>query len=496
MAAPRLTAVPERPGRADLYVRVSEVMGRQADEFHSPDIQIDAMRSYTASLGLVEADVVQDIDKTGRNFARAGVERLMADAVSKKIDAVVVQDYSRLGRNVGESLRVIRELRDLGVRVLSAWEKVDDSTPEGQYMLTQFLAMAELYSNQMGRRWQSAHAQMARSGRQVGQPPLGYYQEATDRRNTRGSTIRSGPFLVDPAMAEVVRRAFADYAAGVPTREVTRRVSDGRGKPVWPSAVRQMLRNRFYIGMVTYKGQEHPGSHEPLVDEVTFERCQRRLAADGRTPSRRLQVAYSLSGLVVCDVCNQKAALRATTEGPAGKVRRVGCYRQGEMRSCTGCGAMRLELVEAEVLRQVEAYLGLLRVDDAAQVTRRANQASARASVKRLEGELRRSRADRARHAVAWAQRKITEQVFADGDALFAEAEESLIRALADAELSVGLAPRRAAGAAKELLSLWGDATDPERNRMLREVVTSVRLRPGVGYRSPVDAARVEVVFL
>ena len=39
-----------------------------------------------------------------------------------------------------------------------------------------------------------------------------------------------------------------------------------------------MLRNRFYVGEVVYKGETHPGEHEPIVQPETFDHVQQRLA--------------------------------------------------------------------------------------------------------------------------------------------------------------------------------------------------------------------------
>jgi site-specific DNA recombinase len=505
----RLAAVPQpERDRAVAYIRVSAVGGRDAEQFHSPDLQHHAIVDLLHRRGLREVARIEDIDRTGRDFNRAGIQQVLAMARARQVDVVALYDLSRLGRNTGETLRVITDLHDLGVAVASTAEQIDDS-PEGQFMLTQFLSMAQLYSDQMGRRWRHAHEHMAREGRQVGQPPIGYRQTDTGRVTARGRAVHRGPMAVDPVLGPAVTRAFHDYAAGVRVREIATTLSDLRGRPIWPAQVRAMLRRPFYRGLVTYKGALYPGTHQPLVDERTWEACQRRIAADAKESPRRLQVAHALSGLAACDACGSSAVLRSTYEGGqyragdpprrsrpgAKRVTRLGCPRQSDLRACTGCGAMPAAEVETVVLDQLATYLRRLRVDDREQAGRRARQAQARADATHLRAEIRRTRAARSRLAVDLAHRIIPAEVYKDADGELSEAEQRLSRALAAAESQEGLAPRRAANASAELLRLWPDATVPERNRMLRAVVASVRLRPSAYYRQPASE-RVEVVPL
>jgi hypothetical protein len=39
-----------------------------------------------------------------------------------------------------------------------------------------------------------------------------------------------------------------------------------------------LLRNRFYIGEVNYKGQIYPGEQPPIIDRALFDRVQQTLS--------------------------------------------------------------------------------------------------------------------------------------------------------------------------------------------------------------------------
>ena len=44
-------------------------------------------------------------------------------------------------------------------------------------------------------------------------------------------------------------------------------------------ALAHLLRNRFYVGEVAYRGEIHPGPQPPIVDRMLFDAVQARLDA-------------------------------------------------------------------------------------------------------------------------------------------------------------------------------------------------------------------------
>jgi hypothetical protein len=53
-----------------------------------------------------------------------------------------------------------------------------------------------------------------------------------------------------------------------------------------------LLKNRFYIGEVVYRGETHRGEHEPVLDRHLFEAVQAKRAASSvqRRPARPCMV--------------------------------------------------------------------------------------------------------------------------------------------------------------------------------------------------------------
>ena len=90
-------------------------------------------------------------------------------------DTVVVSEYSRLARSTKDLLNIIDTLENKGVTVISMKEKLDTSTPQGEFMLTVFAGIATLERKLMLQRQREgiaiAKANGKYKGRQSKQKP-------------------------------------------------------------------------------------------------------------------------------------------------------------------------------------------------------------------------------------------------------------------------------------------------------------------------------------
>ncbi len=90
-------------------------------------------------------------------------------------DTVVVSEYSRLARSTRDLIDIIETLQHKGVTVISMKEKLDTSTPQGEFMLTVFAGIATLERKLMLQRQREgiaiAKANGKYKGRQSKQKP-------------------------------------------------------------------------------------------------------------------------------------------------------------------------------------------------------------------------------------------------------------------------------------------------------------------------------------
>jgi hypothetical protein len=146
-----------------------------------------------------------------------------------------------------------------------------------------------------------------------------------------GYELKGGKLLIVEEEADRVCVIFKRYLAlGSVNRLVLelrerdirtkiRRLSNGNprgGGPFTQGALFYILRNRFYIGEVVYKGEICPGPQPPLIDRALFDAVQRRLTAqrshDVRTRSHN---EAPLRRLLFDSAGNRMVATHATKQG-------------------------------------------------------------------------------------------------------------------------------------------------------------------------------------
>jgi hypothetical protein len=151
---------------------------------------------------------------------------------------------------------------------ISATESID-KTPVGQLMHGILAVFNEYRSREDGADIAYKMGQKAKNGGTLGRAPIGYL--ITIER-FEGREVRS--VSIDEERAPFVQLAFELYASGDHTlddiaSELTDRGLMTRGNvrrapgPVSINKVAQMLRDRYYLGKVAFKGEEYDGRHRP-----------------------------------------------------------------------------------------------------------------------------------------------------------------------------------------------------------------------------------------
>lgn len=87
-------------------------------------------------------------------------------------DKVVCSDISRIARNTRDLLTIIDELQKKGVAFQSLKESIDTSTPQGQFMLTVFGALAQLERDCIRQRTEEGRRIAMQEGRISGRPKV------------------------------------------------------------------------------------------------------------------------------------------------------------------------------------------------------------------------------------------------------------------------------------------------------------------------------------
>ena len=304
--------------RAVIYLRVSTNEQAETD-FGSEGFSIPAQReACLRKAQALDAAVVEeyvDRGESARSAARpqlqAMLERLRRD---RDIDHVIVHKVDRLARSREDDVAIVMAIRGSGARVVSATENIDE-TPSGKLLHGIMATIAEFYSSNLSAEAKKGMEQKARVGGTVGLAPIGYRNTAAE---VEGREIRT--VVVDEARAAHIRWAFDQFATGEWTigqmtealaergllARATRRYPE---RPLSNSRVHMMLRNPYYVGIVTYNGVQYPGRHPAIVPPSTFDDVQGVLdmrSVGGEHPIRR---THYLKGMVACGRCRSRLGI-------------------------------------------------------------------------------------------------------------------------------------------------------------------------------------------
>jgi len=113
----------------------------------------------------------------------------------------------------------------------------------------------------------------------------------------------------DPKKVPYVRKMFEMYDSGLYTiKQIAKVLSDegmtGRkGGKFSKTSVDNMLHNPFYYGDFKYKGEIHPGKHEPIISKELWQRVQDRMAGRSRRTEKSPKHFFMYRGFMFCGEC-------------------------------------------------------------------------------------------------------------------------------------------------------------------------------------------------
>ena len=115
-----------------IYVRLSQEDMRSGESL-SIENQKLILTNYVAEQGCNLAETYVDDGYTGTDFNRPGVQRLLEDAKTGKINLIIVKDLSRFGRNyiqVGQYIDYI--FPTYNIRFIALNDNVDTANTDAQ----------------------------------------------------------------------------------------------------------------------------------------------------------------------------------------------------------------------------------------------------------------------------------------------------------------------------------------------------------------------------
>ena len=326
-----------------LYERLSRDDELQG-ESNSISNQKQMLEDFARRNGLPNPTHFTDDGISGTRFDRPGFLAMMEEVEAGRVEAIVIKDMSRLGRDYLKVGQVMEVLRQRGVRLIAINDGVDSLKGDDDFTPFRNI-MNEFYARDTSRKIRSVFKSKGMSGKHLtGTVIYGYLWD--EKREH---------WLVDEEAAEVVRRIFSLTLEGYGPYQIACKLSAdrieipvvhlarfnegvNRSKPVkdpygWGSStIVNILKKREYLGhTINFKTRKHfkdkkshyvsedewtifENTHEAIIDQQTFDMVQKIRSNVRRYPNGWGEAA-PLTGLLYCADCGGKMYVHRTNNG-------------------------------------------------------------------------------------------------------------------------------------------------------------------------------------
>ena len=317
--------------RCAIYTRKSSEEGLEQD-FNSLDAQREACEAYVRSQShegwKCLSDRYDDGGHSGGSLERPALQSLLEAVRSRRIDVIVIYKIDRLTRSLADFARLAELFEQNSVSFVSVTQQFNTTTSMGRLMLNVLLSFAQFEREITGERIRDKIAASKKKGMWMGgAPPLGY--DAKDRG-----------LVINPQEAETIKTIFSLYLelgtvakletelANRSIKTKLRSLSNGRiigGRPISRGHLYKLLSNPIYVGRIPHKRESHPGLHERIIDQATWNAVQVKLADNTQGPRRRYQRGIPDGGMLA-GILVDKAGNRFTLDHASKKGRRYRYY--------------------------------------------------------------------------------------------------------------------------------------------------------------------------
>lgn len=232
---------------------------------------------------------------------REEFQRMLRDAKLGKIDMIITKEISRFARNTLDSIQYTRELLSYGVCVWFQNDGINTIDDDSEFRLTIMAGVAQDEIRKLSSRVKFGHAQSIKNGVVLGHRMYGY-------------SNNQGKLELIPEEAEMVRMIFQDYASGISTPRIEKKLwymgyRSFKGGKINRDVIKNIIRNPKYKGyycggkvkvvdMFTKKQEFLPqsewimfkddGSRVPqIIDETTWEKANAYLRERGEAIKSR-----------------------------------------------------------------------------------------------------------------------------------------------------------------------------------------------------------------
>ena len=309
---------------AVIYARYSSDNQRE----ESIEGQIRECTAYAEKNGITVIKHYIDRAFSAKTDNRPEFQQMIKDSGKKLFDVVLVWKFDRFARNRFDSANYKMILKKNGVHLISVMEPIAEGS-QGILVETLLEGMAEYYSAELSEKVIRGQTENALKGK------------CTGGMGTIGYKIDEDKFYhLDPLTAPLVLEAFQRYDNGDKMVEIVNFLNDKGvrnmlGGKMTHSSVNTMLKNRRYIGELSFRDIVVPDAIPVIVPKDLFDRVQKRLDKNKRAPAcGKADEEYLLTTKLFCGKCG---ALMFGESGTSATGRTYYYYKCANVKRRKGC---------------------------------------------------------------------------------------------------------------------------------------------------------------
>lgn len=245
------------------YYRVST---KTQAEKNGTEMQKDVIRRFCEDKGIEIKQSFEDEGISGTIENRDGLIDCMANL--EPGDRILVQNTSRLWRKDTVKVFIVRELQKIGADVISIEQPnytIYEKDPSNKFFNAIMEALDEYDRDIIAMKLAKGRRARAKSGNKpCGTAPYGYKWQGNE-------------IVIDYNNNLVVQDVFKHYIELKSLSKLkaycdSKGYKTSTGKDFSKQALKNIIENDFYIGIVTYAGKKTTGEHEPIVEKSVFEK--------------------------------------------------------------------------------------------------------------------------------------------------------------------------------------------------------------------------------
>lgn len=356
--------------RVAAYCRVSTLLEEQED---SLETQMSYYASFIEGHEDWEFSGVYSDEKSGTKAEnRPGFQKLIQDALSGKVDYILVKSISRFSRNIVDCQRYARMLHGNGVDVHFEKENLDTGDPSCSMMFSFLSAIAQDESRSISENVKWGYRERFKRGE---------YNLGNNR--VLGYDSHDGK-LVPNKDAEVVKIIYALYLEGKEPGAIAATLTEigltgKNGKQLTAPGILYILGNEIYVGdmvlqkrapknfltkqpdtRIPFESKYLKDDHEPIICRTDWNAVQAKLRARREDFENGIKYhggrTHFLYGKVFCGCCGSPMTRRTMTGYDGVKYKAWECRDRHLGRKGNGCRMRTIR--ETELLEQVAEELG------------------------------------------------------------------------------------------------------------------------------------------